>query len=208
MGQKTHPIGFRLGISQDWQSKWFAKGAGFPKAILEDYQIRLYVNERLKDGGVSKVEIERTAQHVRCVIHTARPGMVIGRKGALIDRLRSELALAVGKEIEIAVQEVKDPELDSVLVANNIARRIEQRVSYRRAMKRSITSAMNLGADGVKIMCKGRLQGAEIARQEWHREGRVPLHTLRANIDYGEATANTISGTVGIKVWIYKGDKK
>lgn len=207
MGQKTHPYGFRLGVSKDWQSKWFAKGTDFPKLLGEDFRLRRYVSERLKDGGVSKVEVERTPQHVRCVIHTARPGMVIGRKGALIDRLRGELALAVGRDIEIAVQEVKAPEVDAVLVANNIARRIEQRVSYRRAMKRSITSAMNLGAIGVKIMCKGRLQGAEIARHEWHKEGKVPLHTLRANIDYGEATAHTISGTVGIKVWIYKGDK-
>ncbi|MDD5529588.1 MAG: 30S ribosomal protein S3 [bacterium] len=206
MGQKTHPYGFRLGITTDWQSKWFAKSGDFKKFLQEDFQIREYVSERLKEAGISKTEIERTPKHVRCVIHTARPGMVIGRKGALIDRLRNELNLAIGRDIEIAVQEIKDPEIDAVLVANNIARRLEQRVSFRRAMKRAMSSAMNLGALGIKIMCSGRLQGAEIARQEQYKEGKVPLHTLRAKIDYGEATSHTVSGTIGVKVWIYKGD--
>lgn len=208
MGQKVHPYGFRLGVTEDWESKWFASPQEIRGFVKEDYLIRKYIKERLKSAGIAKVQIERTPNHVVVIIHTARPGIVIGRRGVLIDKLRKELAIAINRaDIEIRIQEIKNPELNATLVAENIARRIEQRVHYRRAMKQAVSTSMKLGALGVKVACKGRLRGAEIARQEWYREGKVPLHTIRADIDYACIAAKTRSGTIGVKVWIYKGEK-
>ncbi|MCK4352889.1 30S ribosomal protein S3 [candidate division WOR-3 bacterium] len=203
MGQKTHPLGFRLGITEDWSSKWFTKNK-FAEFITEDYLIRKYIQERLKGAAISKVNIERTPKNVAATIHTARPGIVIGRKGSFIDRLRNELKMAISHDITINVQELKDPELDAQLVASAIARQIERRIACRRAMKRAVKSAMKLGAKGIKVVCKGRLGGSEIARQEWYKEGKIPLHTIKIPIDYACVPARTISGIVGVKVWIYK----
>ncbi|MDI6839343.1 MAG: 30S ribosomal protein S3 [bacterium] len=205
MGQKTHPTAFRLGITEDWSSKWFTKNE-VAKFIQEDYMIRRYITKRIKGGAISKIQIQRTPKRVIITIHTARPGIVIGRKGALIDRLRDELKLAVSRDVAIEVQEIRDPELDATLVAESVARRIEQRVSYRRAMKRAVAEAMKLGAKGIRVATKGRLMGAEIARCEWYREGKIPLHTIRAKIDYACTTARVVYGMIGIKVWIYKGE--
>jgi len=205
LGQKTNPVGLRLGINRIWDSKWFAT-KNYSQWLEEDITVRRYVKKRLARAGVSKIEIERRGDKVRIHIHTARPGMVIGRKGAEVDFLSEELAHLTGKEVQIDIKEVKRPELDAVLVAEHIAGQIEQRVSYRRAMKKAIASAMRMGAQGIKIKCSGRLGGAEMSRSEGYMDGRVPLHTLRANIDYARATAFTTYGTVGVKVWIYLGE--
>ncbi|MCK4596249.1 30S ribosomal protein S3 [candidate division WOR-3 bacterium] len=206
MGQKTHPYGFRLGITKDWNSRWITKKK-FKIYIAEDSTIRRYIIERFIRAAVSKIEIERTEARLTVTIHSARPGIIIGRRGVEVERLRNELALLTkGKDVYINIEEVKTPETNSRIVAQNIARQIEERVSYRRAMKRSVQQAMRMGALGIKVMCKGRLGGAEIARTEWYREGRVPLQTLRADIDYSNIQSKTVSGVVGVKVWIYKGN--
>ncbi len=206
MGQKTHPYGFRLGITKDWNSRWITKKK-FKTYIAEDSTIRKYIIERFIRAAISKIEIERTEARLTVTIHSARPGIIIGRRGVEVERLRNELALLTkGKDVYINIEEVKTPETDSRIVAQNIARQIEERVSYRRAMKRSVQQAIRMGALGIKVMCKGRLGGAEIARTEWYREGRVPLQTLRADIDYSYVPSNTISGVVSVKVWIYKGN--
>ncbi len=206
MGQKTHPYGFRLGITKDWNSRWITKKK-FKTYISEDSTIRRYIIERFIRAAVSKIEIERTEARLTVTIHSARPGIIIGRRGVEVERLRNELALLTkGKDVYINIEEVKTPETNSRIVAQNIARQIEERVSYRRAMKRSVQQAMRMGALGIKVMCKGRLGGAEIARTEWYREGRVPLQTLRADIDYSNIQSKTVSGVVGVKVWIYKGN--
>ena len=207
MGQKVHPIGFRIGINKDWQSHWFARGKDYEKFLHEDLKIREYVRKRFKEAGISKVILDRAADKLSVTIHTARPGMVIGRRGQEVESLRRELTQLVGyKDININVVEVRIPETDAELIAQNLAARIEQRVSHRRAMKRAVEMAMRMGAKGIKVWAKGRLAGAEIARKEWYLKGRVPLQTLRADIDYAEATAYTKYGTIGIKVWVYKGD--
>ncbi len=206
MGQKVNPIGLRIGITRTWDSRWFAKNE-FSQLVHEDYKIRRYIKDRLKHAGISRIEIERAANKVRLIIHTARPGIVIGKKGAEIEALKKALErLTDGKEIHIDIQEVRRPELDAQLVAENIAVQLERRVSFRRAMKRAVGLAMRFGAQGIRVQCAGRLGGAEIARREWYREGRVPLHTLRADIDYGFAEAITKYGVIGVKVWIFKGE--
>jgi small subunit ribosomal protein S3 len=205
MGQKVNPIGLRLGINRTWDSRWYAD-ANFSKLLHEDLRIRKFLHERLKQAGASKVVIERPAKKARVTIHTARPGVVIGKKGADIEKLRRELQNMTGGEVHLNIVEIRKPETDAVLVAENIAQQLERRVAFRRAMKRAVQSAMRLGAGGIRINCAGRLGGAEIARTEWYREGRVPLHTLRADVDYGEATAHTTYGTCGVKVWIFKGE--
>ncbi len=206
MGRKTHPIGFRLGIAKDWSSRWFA-GKDFADLLKEDQMLRRYIKSRLQRASVAVVDIERAPKRVTITIHTARPGIVIGRKGAEVDKLRDELKHVTGKEIYINIQEIKRPELNAQLAADNIARQLEQRVSFRRAMKKSVASAMRMGAEGIKVVCAGRLGGAEMARVEKSEPaGRVPLHTLRADIDYAKSTAFTTSGTVGVKVWICSGE--
>jgi len=205
LGQKTHPIGFRLGVIKSWNSKWFAQ-KNFASLLEEDILIRKYTEKRLEHAGISKIVILRAPKRVTIDIHTAKPGVVIGRKGAEVDKIREELRLLTGKEIQLNIIEVKIPELDAMLVAKGIARQLEGRISFRRAMKKSITSAMKLGAEGIKVMCGGRLGGAEIARSEKYHQGRVPLHTLRADIDYATATAHTTYGCIGVKVWICKGE--
>ncbi len=205
MGQKTNPIGLRLGINRLWDSKWFAQ-KNFANWLDEDVMIRKYIKKRLSRAGVAKVEIERRGDKVRVHIHTARPGMVIGRKGAEVDFLSEELAHLTGKNVQIDIKEVKRPELNAMLVAEHIAGQIEQRVSYRRAMKKAIGSAMRMGAHGIKLKTSGRLGGAEMSRVEGYMDGRVPLHTLRAEIDFARATAFTTYGTVGVKVWMYLGE--
>ena len=204
MGQKTHPIGFRLGVIKSWNSKWFA-GQNFADFINEDLIIKKYINTRLANAGLAKVEILRAPKKVTVDIHTSRPGIVIGRKGAEVDKLREELQLLTKKDISLNIIEVKKPEFSARLVADSIARQLEGRVSYRRAMKKAIGATMKMGADGIKIVCGGRLAGAEIARSEKYMEGRVPLHTLRADIDYATSTAHTTYGTIGVKVWICRG---
>lgn len=205
MGQKTHPIGFRLGVIKTWQSNWYSD-RNMADLLQEDLMIRRYVKSRLSRAGISKVEIERAPQKATITIHTARPGIVIGRKGAEVDKLRDELQHLTGKEIYINIQEIRRPELDAQLIGDSIARQIEQRISFRRAMKKSITAAMRMGAEGIKITCGGRLGGAEMSRSESFNDGRVPLHTLRADIDYARSTAHTTYGCIGIKVWICKGE--
>jgi len=205
LGQKTHPIGFRLGITKDWFSRWFDDKRMADK-LHEDIVIKDYLKTRLRDGWISRIEIERTSKKLRVIIFTARPGIVIGKGGEQADSLKAEITALVGRQPQIDVREVKFPELDAQLVAFNIARQIERRISYRRAMKRAVQNAMRLGAGGIRVQCSGRLGGAEIARKEWYREGRVPLHTLRADIDYATDTAVTTAGTVGVKVWIFKGE--
>lgn len=206
MGQKVHPIGFRLGYIKDWNSRWFAHSRDFPKLVYQDYQIRTFLKERLRNASVSRIEIGRAAGAVTVTIYTARPGLVIGKKGEEIDRIRQELKGIVGSPVQVNIEEIRRPELDAQLVAESIAQQLERRVMFRRAMKRAIQNAMRLGAEGIKVMVSGRLGGAEIARSEWYREGRVPLHTLRADIDYGFAEANTKYGVIGVKVWIFKGE--
>ncbi|MFQ5582890.1 MAG: 30S ribosomal protein S3 [Calditrichia bacterium] len=205
MGQKTNPIGYRLGFIKTWDSQWFNE-KDFAKKLNEDLLLRRYIRRRMADGAISKIGIERTARKILIAIHTARPGVVIGKKGAEVDQLKEELKKLVKKDVQININEIKHPELDSFLVAQNIARQLEGKVSFRRAMKRSITSAMRLGAEGIKISTGGRLGGAEMARTESYKEGRIPLHTLRADIDYAVATANTTYGCIGVKVWIYNGE--
>jgi len=205
MGQKVHPIGFRLGVIKTWDSRWYAK-KNYAALLHEDIKIRSIVKERLTHAGVSKIEIERAGQKAKINIHTARPGIIIGKKGAEVDKLKKDLETMTGKQMYINIQEIRRPELEAQLVAENIALQLERRIAFRRAMKKSVTSALRLGAQGIKITCAGRLAGSEIARTEWYREGRVPLHTLRADIQYGFAEAKTTMGQIGVKVWIYKGD--
>jgi len=205
LGQKVHPTGFRLGIIKGWDSKWFAT-KDYSKLVFEDRKIRDYIKARLFHAGISKVEIERAANKVKIRIHTARPGIVIGKKGAEIEVLRRDLERRFKREVLIDIQEVRRPELDSVLVGENIALQLVRRVAFRRAMKRAVSSALKFGAKGVRVASAGRLGGAEMARREWYREGRVPLHTLRADIDYGTALARTTYGIIGVKVWIFKGE--
>jgi small subunit ribosomal protein S3 len=206
VGQKVHPHGFRLGIVKPWRSRWFASGKEFPKLLKEDELIRTYLKTRLQHAAISDVHIERRPGKVVVTVHTGRPGVVIGKRGAEVDKLRDELAQLTGKEVGINVEEIKRPELDSQLVADNVAHQLAQRISFRRAMKRAVQSSMRMGAQGIKIKCGGRLGGAEIARVEGYHEGRVPLHTLRADIDYAQSTAKTTFGTIGVKVWIFKGE--
>jgi small subunit ribosomal protein S3 len=205
MGQKVNPIGLRLGINRTWDSRWFADD-NYADLLHEDLSIRKYLRKRLQQAGVSRIVIERPAKKARITIHTARPGVVIGKKGADIEKLRSALQALTGSEVHLNIVEIRKPEIDATLVAENIASQLERRVAFRRAMKRAVQSAMRLGANGIRINCGGRLGGAEIARTEWYREGRVPLHTLRADVDYGEATAKTTYGTCGVKVWVFKGE--
>jgi small subunit ribosomal protein S3 len=204
MGQKTHPIGFRLGISKDWKSKWFDQH-NYAKLLAEDIHIRRYLNQRLAEGMVSDIIIRRLSNRVIISIYTAQPGKIIGKGGEEIKKLHEEIKSLIKKEVAINIEEVRIPELDAALVAQNIVKQIQQRVSHRRAMKRAVISAMKIGAKGIKVCCAGRLGGAEIARTEWYREGRVPLQTLSADIEFVRATAFTIYGTVGVKVWIFKG---
>jgi len=205
LGQKVHPIGFRLGITRTWNSKWFAEKE-FSDLLQEDVRIRRFIKSKLYHAGVSRIEIERAANKAKINIYTVRPGIVIGRKGTEIEALKNEITKLTSKEIYINIQEVRKPEIDAQLVAENIALQLERRVAFRRAMKRSVTTALRLGAQGIKISCAGRLGGAEMARREWYREGRVPLHTLKADIDYGFAEAHTTYGIIGVKVWIFKGE--
>jgi len=205
LGQKVHPIGLRLGIVKTWESRWYADKK-YADYILEDFNIRRFIKKKLYHAGISKIEIERSSKRVRLRIHTARPGIVIGKKGSEIELLKKELETMISQEVLIDIQEVRKPELDAQLVAENVALQIERRVAFRRAMKRGVSSAMRFGAKGVKIICAGRLGGAEMARTEWYREGRVPLHTLRADIDYGFIEAKTTYGIVGVKVFVFKGE--
>ena len=205
MGQKTNPIGFRVGINRTWDSRWFAK-RDYAGLLHEDLRLRKYLMDRLGQAGISRVVIERPAKRARITIHTARPGVVIGKKGADIEKLRQDLSKMTGGEVALNIVEIRKREIDAKLVAENIAQQLERRVAFRRAMKRAVQSAMRLGAQGIRINCGGRLGGAEIARTEWYREGRVPLHTLRADVDFGTATAKTTYGTCGVKVWVFKGE--
>ena len=206
MGQKVNPIGLRLGINRTWDSRWYANSADYGSMLHEDFKIREELMKLLKQAAVSKIIVERPHKKCRVTIHTARPGVVIGKKGADIDKLRKQIATMTKSEVALNIVEVRKPEIDATLVADSIAQQLERRVAFRRAMKRAVQSAMRLGAEGIKIVSSGRLGGAEIARVEWYREGRVPLHTLRADVDYGVATAHTAYGTCGIKVWIFKGE--
>ncbi len=205
MGQKIHPIGLRLGIIKDWESKWYAE-KNFPDLIQEDQVLRRHIKKKLGRAGISRIEIERTANRVRITIHSARPGIIIGRGGTGIDALKKELDALTGKQIQLNVQEIRRAELEAVLVAQNVASQLERRVAYRRAMKQAVARTLRSGAKGIRISCSGRLAGAEIARYEWYRDGRVPLQTLRADIDFGVAEALTTFGRIGVKVWIYRGD--
>ena len=205
MGQKVHPIGFRLGVIKTWDSKWYAE-ADYAKYLHEDIAIRKFLKKRLYNSGVSKIEIERAANKAKINIHTARPGLIIGKKGSEVETIKKELSSLTSKEIFINIHEVRKPELDAQLVAENVALQLERRIAFRRAMKKSVTSALKFGAKGIRITCSGRLGGAEMSRTEWYREGRVPLHTLRADIDYGFAEAMTTYGLIGIKVLIFKGE--
>jgi len=209
LGHKTHPVGNRIGIIRTWESRWFLK-QGYAEQLHEDLQIRRHIKDKLYHAGVSKVEIERVGeregQRVRIAIHTARPGIIIGKKGAEVERLKKDLEAMIGKQVAIDIKEVRKPELDAQLVAENIAMQLEKRVAYRRAMKKAVGSAMRFGSQGIRVQCAGRLAGAEIARREWYRDGRVPLHTFRADIDYGFAEARTTYGVIGVKVWMYKGE--
>jgi small subunit ribosomal protein S3 len=209
MGQKVHPIGIRLGISKDWLSNWFSDSSEFPNYVYQDFLIRKSLNERLKDAATSKIQIERSSEKTTITINSARPGIVIGKKGEGIEGLRSELAKLMNttiNNVHLNIKEIKKPELDAKLVAFSITQQLERRVLYRRAMKRAVTNTMRLGAEGIKVKISGRLNGAEIARSEWYQEGRVPLHTLRADIDYSVAEAKTTYGIIGVKVWIFRGE--
>jgi len=205
LGQKTHPIGNRLGIIKTWDSRWYLK-KGYADQLNEDIAVRKMIKAKLFHAGVSRVEIERAGQKARIIIHTARPGIIIGKKGAEVEKLRKDIETMTGKPIAIDIKEIRKPEVDAQLVAENIALQFEKRIAFRRAMKKAVVSALRFGAQGVKVACAGRLAGAEIARSEWYREGRVPLHTFRADIDYGFSEANTTYGKIGIKVWIYNGE--
>lgn len=205
MGQKTHPVGFRLGITKTWDSNWYDE-KGFSGKLQEDLMVRNYVRNRLKKAGISRIQIDRTPKRAVITIHTSRPGIVIGKSGKEIAQLEEELKKVTAKDVKILIHEIKRPELDASLVAEAIASQIEGRISFRRAMKQSITAAMRMGAEGIRVMCGGRLGGAEIARSEQYKEGRIPLHTIRADIDYATATSRTIYGAIGVKVWICKGE--
>ena len=206
MGQKVHPYGFRLGVNKSWKSNWCGR-RDYPDLLHEDIKLRSYIGKTLSHAGISSVEIERSANRVRVNIHTARPGIIIGKKGLEVDRLKEELQkMIVGKQVNLNIKEVRRAELDATLVAQSVALQLEKRISFRRAMKKTVLSSLRFGAKGIKIRVSGRLGGAEIARSEWYREGRVPLHTLRADIDYGTAVASTTFGVIGVKVWIYRGD--
>jgi small subunit ribosomal protein S3 len=206
MGQKVNPIGLRLGVNRTWDSRWYAGRREYGKLLQEDLKLRKYIAKTRRQAGISKVVIERPHRKCRITVHSARPGILIGKKGTDIEKLRGELAAMSSSEVHLNIVEVRKPEIDATLVAESIAQQLERRVAFRRAMKRAVQSALRLGAQGIRINCSGRLGGAEIARMEWYREGRVPLHTLRANIDYGTALAETAYGIIGIKVWIFKGE--
>ena len=206
MGQKVHPIGMRLGIIKDWTSTWYASSKDYASFLRTDMAVRAYLRKKLANASVSRIQIERPANNARVIIHTARPGIVIGKKGEDIERLRANISAMMGVPAQVSVEEIRKPELDAYLVAESVAQQIERRIMFRRAMKRAVTNTLRLGALGIKINVSGRLNGAEIARSEWYREGRVPLHTLRADIDYGFAEAMTTYGVIGIKVWIFKGE--
>ena len=209
MGQKVHPIGIRLGITKDWASKWYADSKTFPVYIAQDNKIRQFIKKKLKDASVSRIHIERPARKVQITIHTARPGIVIGKKGEDIENLRRSVAQMIDMslaDVRLNISEIRKPELDAQLVAEGIAQQLERRVMFRRAMKRAVTNTMRLGAEGIKVKVGGRLNGAEIARSEWYHEGRVPLHTFRADIDYGFAESATTYGVIGVKVWIFRGE--
>ena len=206
MGQKVNPVGLRVGINRTWDSRWYADKGEYGHLLHEDIRIRRFLQKRLVQAGISRVVIERPAKKARVTIYTARPGLVIGKKGADIEKLRQSLSMMTGNDVHLNIVEIRKPEIDAKLVAENICNQLERRIAFRRAMKRAVQSAMRLGALGIRINCGGRLGGAEIARTEWYREGRVPLHTLRADIDYGEATAFTTYGTCGVKVWVFKGE--
>ena len=206
MGHKVNPIGFRLGVSAGWSSRWYAEGKRFAQYLHSDVELRRYLKRRLAAASVSRIEIERQAEKVQILIHTARPGMVIGKRGEDIEALTRDLRERLGTDVHVAIEEIRKPELDAQLVAESIAQQLERRIMFRRAMRRAVGNAMRLGAHGIKVRVAGRLNGAEIARSEWYREGRVPLHTLRADIDYGFAEAKTTYGVIGVKVWIFKGE--
>jgi len=206
VGQKVHPVGLRLGIIRDWESRWFGTKKNFAAQLHEDLRIRKYIKEKMFRAGISRIEIERQGNRVRVTVHAARPGILIGRGGVGIDALRNELASLTGKEVQVNVQEIRRPELEAQLVAESVAQQLERRVAHRRAMKQAVQRALRAGAKGIRIAVSGRIAGAEIARYEWYREGRVPLHTLRADIDFGVAEALTTYGRIGVKVWVYRGD--
>lgn len=206
MGQKVHPHGIRLGIVKDWSARWYSASKDFARVLADDLKIRKFLQERLAQAGVSQIQIDRPARNAKITVHVARPGVIIGKSGREIDNIRDELSKLIGIPVHITIEEVRKPELDAVLVAQSIAQQIERRVMFRRAMKRAVTATMRLGAKGIKVTVAGRLGGAEIARTEWYREGRVPLHTLRADIDYGVAESFTPYGVIGVKVWIFKGE--
>lgn len=209
MGQKVHPIGIRLGITKEWTSKWFADSQTFPAYIEQDHLVREFLGKRLREASVSRIQIDRPAKRANITIHTARPGIVIGKKGEDIERLRGEVAAMLKmplQDVRLNISEIRKPELDAKLVAEGIAQQLERRVQFRRAMRRAVTNTMRVGAEGIKVKVSGRLNGAEIARSEWYREGRVPLHTLRADIDYGLAEAKTTYGIIGVKVWVFRGE--
>ncbi len=206
MGQKIHPIGFRLAVTKNWGSRWYANSKDFPGMLHEDVKVREYLKRKLAHASVGRVLIERPAKNARVTVYSARPGVVIGKKGEDIEQLRSDLQRIMGVPVHVSIEEIRKPEIDAQLIADSIAQQLEKRIMFRRAMKRAMQNAMRLGAQGIKVMSAGRLNGAEIARSEWYREGRVPLHTLRANIDYATSEALTTYGIIGIKVWVYKGD--
>ncbi len=208
MGQKTHPTGFRLGIIKPWLSNWYADKRKYQSQLHEDLGLRKFIKKELYHAGISKVEIERRAKQIRVNIHAARPGIIIGKRGAEVDQVKARLAKLIGDKIELSlnIMEIRRPELDSVLIAENIATQLEKRIAFRRAMKKAVQSALRFGAKGIRVNCSGRLAGSEIARMEWYREGRVPLHTLRADIDYGTAEAHTTFGIIGVKVWVFHGE--
>ncbi len=206
MGQKVHPVGIRLGIVKDWSSTWYADSKDYPEYLNTDLAVRSFIRKKLAHASIGHIQIRRPAKNARIVIHTARPGIVIGKKGEDIEALRREVSSMMKVPVHIGVEEIRKPELDARLVAESVANQLERRIMFRRAMRRAVTNAMRLGAEGIKVMVAGRLNGAEIARTEWYREGRVPLHTLRADIDYGVAEANTTYGVIGVKVWIFKGE--
>jgi small subunit ribosomal protein S3 len=206
MGQKIHPTGFRLSVTRDWSSRWFANSKAFPAMLREDIAVRDYLKKKLAHASVGRVVIERPAKNARVTVYSARPGVVIGKKGEDIEQLKQELQRRMGVPVHVSIEEIRKPEIDAQLIADSIAQQLEKRIMFRRAMKRAMQNAMRLGAQGIKIMSSGRLNGAEIARTEWYREGRVPLHTLRAEIDYGTSEAKTTYGVIGIKVWVFKGE--
>ena len=207
MGQKTHPYGFRLGYNNTWRSRWYASGKDYADLLHEDLQLRQELHQRLANAAVSAIDIERTANKLRVNILSGRPGIIIGRKGAEVDKLRDDLRRRDGQDIHSNIQEIQRPEIDAHLIAQNVARQLERRIAFRRAMRRSIENALRFGAQGIKVRCAGRLNGAEIARAEWYQQGRLPLHTLKADIDYGFQTAYTTYGVIGVKVWVYRGER-